>query len=191
MSSARGVVSVRPPPLPAVFSPLRCQGRHVVGRRRPVAEQPLQPVDGRRIVRGGDDGAAVGVQALLGIVDHGRGEQPQVDHVETGLTQPVDATPPETAAWRRGRRRRRRTWPSAAVAGPAPAPSLHRVRASVPWPHRRGCRTVCRCSRALLAIAASRGLPLSDYTDEPSSFRPPIAAGNIGDLRGLNGFRAM
>ena len=63
------------------------QGRHVVGRRRPVAQHPLQPVDGRRIVRGGDDRTAVGVQPLLGIVDHGRGEQPEVDHVETGLSR--------------------------------------------------------------------------------------------------------
>ena len=75
------------------------QGRHVVGRRRPVAQQPLQPVDGRRIVRGRDDRTAVGVQPPLGIVDHGRGQQPEVDHVETGLRQPI---PQRRQKWGRG-----------------------------------------------------------------------------------------
>ena len=126
LGRGRGDAVALPPALPlqstASGDSTAAASGHVLGRRRTIAEHPLQAVDRRRIVRGGDDRAAVGVQPMLRIVDHRRGQQPEVDDVEPLMAQTVDQRRQRTAASIRGRRRRRRTWPPAATAGPRPRP---------------------------------------------------------------------
>ncbi len=118
----------------------------LVGPGRVVADQPLQAVDLGRIVRGGDDGAAVGIQAALGMIDHRGGQLAQVDGIDSFAAEAVDQGVLEgrggvadVAADDELGQRRQRSFPG-------PRPSGDRVPASIPRPPGPECHMVCRCS---------------------------------------------